>query len=216
MKGNFVKLRPLEEEDYALFSQWVVPSKTSALARGSQDFATTEEVKQDIKHGNTRYAMVLTHEDKKIGFVSWQPQKYEGSYLLGGVIGDPDLWDSGYGAEASILIMDYLFHFKNAHKVQFINGLHNLRSVRFLLKNKVVIEGILRDYFFLDGEYHDAIVSSILRDEYYQDEQNMPEDSIPREEKQKIREELYEYMNGYWLKNTFPDLVTKGELHEVE
>ncbi|NQD67338.1 GNAT family N-acetyltransferase [Bacillus haikouensis] len=215
MEGYLVKLRPIEEEDYELFSKWVVPSTSSALARGSLEFATTEEIKKDIKTGNTRYAMVLTHDDRKIGFVSWQPLKYEGSYVLGGVIGEPELWDNGYGAEASILIMDYLFHSKNAHKVQFINGLYNLRSVRFLIKNKVTIEGILRDHFFIDGEYHDAVVSSILRHEYYADKQNLPQDSIPQEEKLKIRQELYEYMNGYWKDHCLPALINKGERNEL-
>ncbi|MDF1999849.1 GNAT family N-acetyltransferase [Peribacillus simplex] len=215
MKGNFVKLQALEEEDFALFSKWVTPSKVSALARGKQDFVTAEEVRQDIKSGNTRYATVLTHEDKKIGFVSWQPQSYEGSYIIGGVIGDPDLWDMGYGAEASILLLDYLFHSKNAHKVQFINGLYNLRTVRFLMKNKVTIEGILRDYFFLDGEYHDGVISSILRDEYYSHE-DQPEDMIPKSEKEQIRKELYDYLNHQRKDECYPTLLKKGESNGLD
>lgn len=210
MKGHLVKLRAIEEEDYSFFSKWMIPSTLSALARGTQDFASTDEIKKDIQSGNTRYAMVLTHENKKIGFVSWQPQKYEGSYILGGIIGEPELWDNGCGAEASLLLMDYLFHSKNAHKVQFVNGLYNARSVRFLLKNKVVIEGILRDHFFVDGEYHDAVISSILREEYYADSHNQPQDAISKIEKVKIQEELYEYMNGYWKENCFPTLVKKN------
>jgi diamine N-acetyltransferase len=202
MRGNFVRLQALEEEDYKLFSQWVCPSKVSALARGRQDFATEDEIRKDIVNGSTRYATVVTHDGKKIGFVSWETLKY-------GVIGDPELWDMGYGAEASLLLMDYLFHFKNAHKIQFINGLHNMRSVRFLIKNKVTIEGILRDHFFLDGEYHDAVISSILRDEYYG--YSEPEDMIPKSEKQKIREELYEYLQGYWKEECFPKLLKQGE-----
>ncbi|USG66590.1 GNAT family N-acetyltransferase [Brevibacillus ruminantium] len=209
MRGNFVALQPLEDEDYKLFSQWVCPSKVSALARGAQDFVTEEEIRKDIVQGNTRYATVVTHEGKKIGFVSWQPLKYEGSYMLGGVIGDPNLWDMGYGAEASLLLMDYLFHSKNAHKIQFINGLYNLRSVRFLLKNKVTIEGILRDYIFLDGEYHDAVISSILRHEYY--EYSEPGDMIPKSEKQQIREELYAYLQEHWKDECFPNLLRQGE-----
>jgi|GEM_PF-3514905 len=216
MKGNFVKLQALEEEDYALFSKWVCPSKVSALARGSQDYATTEEIRQDIQSGNTRYATVLTHDDKKIGFVSWQVQKYEGSYIIGGVIGEPELWDMGYGAEASVLILDYLFHSKNAHKVQFINGLYNQRSVRFLMKNNMLIEGVLRDYFFLDGEYHDAVVTSVLRDEYYSHgSENQPEDIIPKSEKEQIRKELYEYLNLQWKDEYYHTLLKKGEANEV-
>lgn len=216
MKGQFVKLQALEEVDFALISKWVCPSKVSALARGVQDFATEEEIRQDIKAGKTRYATVLTHDDTKIGFVSWQREKYEGSYVIGGVIGDPDLWDRGYGAEASILLLEYLFHFKNAHKVQFINGLYNLRTVRFLIKNNVAIEGVLRDYYFLDGEYHDAVVSSILRDEYYSEGEQKPQDMIPDNEKEKIRNELYNYLKNQWNNEHLSLLLRKGEANGVE
>lgn len=199
MIGNFVKLQSLENEDYQLFSKWLRPSNVSALARGAQDFVTVEELEKDIKNGNTRYATVLTHEDEKIGFVSWQPQKYEGSYMIGGVIGDEKLWDKGYGAEAALLLLDYLFHYKNAHKVQFINGLYNLRSVRFLIKSNVKIEGILRDYFFLDGKYYDAVISSILRDEYYAyDTDGFNRDMIPKTEKDQIRKEFYDFFKNQW------------------
>ncbi len=203
MKGHLVKLRAMEEEDYELFAEWVTPSKTSSLARGGNDFVTSEEIKADIESSNTQHVMVLTHEDEKIGFISWTPQKYSGNYQLGGVIGVPGLWDSGYGAEAGALAMEYLFHQKNAHKIQFINGLYNLRTVRFIMKSEIVIEGILRDHFFVDGEYHDAIVSSILREEYYGYTDTDTVDSIPKEDKRKIRQELSEYLDDYWAQNDF-------------
>lgn len=198
MEGNLVKLKAIEEEDYRLFAEWIAPSTTSSLARGANDFVNSKEIKVDIEAGNTRYAVVLTHDNKKIGFVSWQPQNYEGSYLLGGVVGVPELWDSGYGAEGGILIMDYLFHQKNARKIQFINGLHNSRTIRFLIKNKVFIEGILRDHFFVDGEYYDAVISSVLREEYYEHSEPGVLDSIPNSEKKEIKQELYGYLNSYW------------------
>ena len=207
MKGLLVKLKAMEEEDFELFAKWVTPSRTSSLARGDNDFATSKEIKADIESGNTQHVMVLTHDNKKIGFISWTPQKCEGNYLLGGVIGEPELWDSGYGAEAGVLAMEYLFHQKNAHKLQFINGLHNLRSVRFIMKANLVIEGVLRDHFFIDGEYHDAIISSILRDEFYSYPDTDKMDSIPRDEKKKIRKELNEYLTEYWVAECFPKLI---------
>ena len=198
MQGDLVKLQALEPEDYKLFAECLRPSKVSALALGTQDFLSIEEIEKNIKLGNTRYATVLTHENEKIGFISWQSQKYEGNYLLGGVIVDQSKWDQGYGAEASLLILEFLFHAKNAHRVQFINAAYNKRTVGFLIKNKVKIEGILRDHLFLDGEYHDAVISSILRDEYYTDDSDFSQDTIPRNEKNQIRKELYEYLEGQW------------------
>lgn len=198
MEGNLVRLRAIKEDDYYSIGKWLTPSIVSSLGRGANDFVQVDDLKKDIENGRTQYAMVLTHDDERIGFVSWEPLKYEGNYMLGGIIGDQEKWDNGYGAEASLLIMDYLFHQKNAHKIQFINGLYNLRSVRFLIKNGVVVEGILRDHFFVDGEFHDAVISSVLREEYYQDPNNHPLDTIPSAEKEKVRKEIYEYLNSHW------------------
>ena len=198
MKGALVKLQAIEPEDYKLFAECFRPSKVSALALGTQDFVTIEEVEKNIKFGNTRYATVLTHENDKIGFISWQSQKYEGNYLLGGIIVDQNKWDQGYGAEASLLILDFLFHTKNAHRVQFINAAYNRRTIGFLIKNKVKIEGVLRDHIFMDGEYHDAVISSILREEYYEDNRSLSKDTISKDEKDKIRKDLYQYLENQW------------------
>lgn len=199
MKGNLVYFAPLEEEDFELIAKCVQPSMTSALGRGRQEFVTVDVIKNDILNGNTGYATCKTiKDDKKIGFVSWRPLTYEGNYELGGVILEPELWDMGYGAEGSLLALDYLFHFKNAHRVQFVTGLFNYRTVKMLMKTELTIEGILRDYYYLDGEYHDAIVWSILRDEFYSLKDYKPVDAIPREKKLQIKKEFREYLEKHW------------------
>ena len=61
----------------------------------------------------------------------------------------------------------------------------------------VHVDGILRDYYFLDGTYHDAVAASILRDEYYNLRNSVrmaPADIVPREEKEKARELLAKYL----------------------
>lgn len=77
------------------------------------------------------------------------------------------------------------------------------------MKTKLVIEGILRDHYFIDGEYHDAVVSSILRDEFYEYPETDSIDSIPKEEKRAIRQELNEYLSDYWKEECFPKLIER-------
>ncbi|MFJ7913506.1 MULTISPECIES: GNAT family N-acetyltransferase [unclassified Lysinibacillus] len=175
MKGLMVSLVPFEEDDVELIYKWRQSDLTSTLMSGSLDFVSLNEMKEQMKQDKTRYVGVKTNAGRKIGFVSWHEVKTQGNYQIGGTIGDPSIWDEGYGVEATKLIMDYLFHFKNAHRLQFITGLYNTRTISMLMKHSTQIEGILRDYYFLDGKYHDAVICSVLRDEYYEYYEENPE-----------------------------------------
>lgn len=170
-----VSLVPFEEDDVELIYKWRQSDLTSTLMSGSLDFVSLNEMKEQMRQDKTRYVGVKTNAGRKIGFVSWHEVKTQGNYQIGGTIGDPSIWDEGYGVEATKLIMDYLFHFKNAHRLQFITGLYNTRTISMLMKHSTQIEGILRDYYFLDGKYHDAVICSVLRDEYYEYYEENPE-----------------------------------------
>ncbi|KMK95013.1 GNAT family N-acetyltransferase [Rossellomorea marisflavi] len=175
MKGLMVTLVPFEEEDVELIYQWRQSDLTSTLMSGSLNFVSLSEMKEQMKQDKSRYVGVKTNAGRKIGFISWHEVKTQGNYQIGGTIGDPSIWDEGYGVEATKLVMDYLFHFKNAHRLQFVTGLYNTRTIGMLMKHTTQIEGILRDYYFLDGSYHDAVICSVLRDEYYEYYEENPE-----------------------------------------
>jgi len=165
MEGTLVRLVPVEEADYPLVARWLQPSLAATMGAGGT--ATYRSV-ESIRDGMSKLPLVMieTKDGRKVGLVQWRVLGHDRSYELGAVVGDPELWDSGCGAEASLLALDYLFRFRDAHRVQFTAGLYNRRVLTFLFKTDVVIEGILRDYFYFDGRYHDAVVASMLRPEY--------------------------------------------------
>ncbi|MGW6917518.1 GNAT family N-acetyltransferase [Kitasatospora sp. NPDC054939] len=212
MQGFLTRLVPAEDEDFTLVSTWLRPSYEGALgAGGESEFYSSAQIRSGLTKSTG--AMVETLDGRKVGYVQWRLLKHGGSYEIGGMIGDPKLWDSGCGAEASLLVLDYLFHAKNAHRVQFMTGTYNRRVINFLIKSEVVIEGVLRDYFFVDGEYHDAVVASLLRDEYYAAAAKPGAhpifDMIPAEERTAGRAELREHLRTHW--DSFrSDLVDRG------
>lgn len=165
MEGTLVRLVPVQEADYPLVARWLQPSLVATMGAGGT--ATYRSV-ESIRDGMSKLPLVMieTKDGSKVGLVQWRVLGHDRSYELGAVVGDPELWDTGCGAEASLLALDYLFRFQDAHRVQFTVGLYNRRVLTFLFKTDVVIEGILRDYFYFDGHYHDAVVASMLRPEY--------------------------------------------------
>nr|MDT0660477.1 GNAT family protein [Micromonospora sp. DSM 115978] len=212
MQGYLARLVAVEEADYELITRWVQPSHAGALgAGGDTEFYTLETIRAAMK--KNPMAMIESRDGRKVGLVQWHTQRNARSYELGAMVGDPELWDSGCGAEASLLALDYLFRCKDAHRVQFMTGLYNRRVLSFLFKTDVVIEGILRDYFYFDGRYHDAVVASVLRPEYDAlvaagDDLLRAAEQVPVEEKELAAKEFRTQMRQRW-ERMFTELVER-------
>ncbi|GAB1688996.1 GNAT family N-acetyltransferase [Krasilnikovia sp. M28-CT-15] len=203
MRGKFVELRPpTDTDDYALIASWVRPLSAAAVLAGDNEVLSAEEIQQINRTGTVRHLMVVTHSGDPIGVVSWRPHGAPGGYSIGSAVGDQQRWAEGYGGEASALLVDYLFHICNAHRIQVVTALFNKHSMRMVARAAFVLEGILRDHYFLDGEYHDAAIWSMLRDEYYAEVRRAaaihPEfgapDLVPAADKAEARRTLTEYL----------------------
>jgi RimJ/RimL family protein N-acetyltransferase len=86
--------------------------------------------------------------------------------ILGITIGEKDYWDQGYGAEAVITLLRFVFKEMNLHRVSLRVYEFNYRAIRCYEKCGFVSEGRLRQAHFHDGDYHDELVMGILREEF--------------------------------------------------
>ncbi|MFE6738010.1 GNAT family N-acetyltransferase [Streptomyces tubercidicus] len=197
MRGDFVSLQACTDEDFQLIADWS-GSTVSTYSSGSPQFLSAEVLRQAVQQGGMNYLMVVTHEGQRVGAVNWGPLAYGGSYTIGSAIGASGLWTQGYGVEANVLLLNYLFHAKNAHRVQLTLGMHNRHMVQIITHGGFTLEGVLRDYFFLDGQYFDAVVCSLLRQEFYElaraSELGLAADVIPADEKAEARELFLEHL----------------------
>ncbi len=67
-----------------------------------------------------------------------------------------------YGTEAARLAVDYGLHTLNLHRIELEVYDFNPRARHVYEKIGFVVEGVRRDALLWDGEYHDAILMSIL------------------------------------------------------
>lgn len=179
-----VTLAPVTEEDYALLAQWA-SAEAGIYATGTKSQVSAAEFKAFLDRADDEFLMACTPDGQAIGTVSWKPAQAPGSYIVGTIIGDPDMWGVGFGLEATILLVGLLFDSKNAHRVEFTCGVFNQRMVEIFCSGLITVEGILRDYYFVDGAYHDALIGSILKDEYYAVRE--PSETVPAKEKEAAR-----------------------------
>ncbi|MFI6765899.1 GNAT family N-acetyltransferase [Streptomyces sp. NPDC050355] len=155
------------DDDWAAIASWLRPGSPAAVLSGDWELLGAAEVEQANRSGRVHHLVIRTKDGERIGTVSYQRSGRIGGFTVGGAIGSPELWRRGYGAEAVVLLVDYLFHQLDAHRVQVTTAGYNKGIIRLMTKTPFTVEGILRDHCYLDGRYHDAIVWGLLRDEHY-------------------------------------------------
>ncbi|OLL74517.1 hypothetical protein Ae263Ps1_2431c [Pseudonocardia sp. Ae263_Ps1] len=172
MLGRLVALEAPTECDFITVAEWLAPTSAVAVLTGdSRERVTADGLSAAHRDGSIDFWMVrpLTGTDgdrRHVGVVNSRRVGGAGTFTIGGAVADPGRWSQGLGAEAFGLLVDHLFLQQCAHRVQFQTALYNRGMIEMLTRGGFVLEGILRDHHFLDGDYHDATIWSILRAEF--------------------------------------------------
>lgn len=94
------------------------------------------------------------------GFHKWNKRNFraEIGYDL-----SPSFWRQGYMSEALRSIISYGFEEMKLNRVDALVYIQNDRSIHLLQNLGFNKEGILRDYFYLDGKFYDHYLFAILK-----------------------------------------------------
>lgn len=182
-------LTDLDEDDAQILSHWLRrQSSTAILTSGGRERVTAQQLLQCDDAPGDSFLMVKTVEHgRPVGYVSYQGRGMR-VYEAGVGIGDTNAWGAGYGAEAIALLFELLFHRMGAHRVQVSIASYNWRSLAMVKRSGLTVDGVLRENVFLDGEWHDTVIASMLDREYYESPMYGPEsDVIPADAKRKAK-----------------------------
>jgi diamine N-acetyltransferase len=78
----------------------------------------------------------------------------------------PSVWGKGIAYESSNMLMDYAFNTLNLRKICSTSFADNKAVVKLLHKLGGKEEGLLRQHFYLNGEFRDIISWGILKSDY--------------------------------------------------
>jgi len=87
---------------------------------------------------------------------------------VGILIGDKNYWNQGYGTEAMALLLAHGFNTLNMNRIFLRVYETNPRAIRSYEKAGYVLEGRQRQAHFIDGEYVDVLLMSVLHGEWIQ------------------------------------------------
>ncbi|WP_445444870.1 GNAT family N-acetyltransferase [Clavibacter sp. km3a] len=204
MPRERLRLRPPLDEDFPLISRWISADSAGAAYTGDVgENVSPERIRELHVSGAVNYLMIDVPGLGAVGLVNWGHRGHSRAYAIAIVLGEETHWQSGYGAEAFVRLIDHLFQQLDAWRIEITTASYNPYTIPAFARLRLTIEGVLRDYFYIDGEYHDATVWSLIRPEYFAAiDQGDPfgaapfAPAVPPEAKAKARAALASYLSG--------------------
>ncbi|MFX1418812.1 MAG: GNAT family N-acetyltransferase [Promethearchaeota archaeon] len=174
LRGKRVKLGPIKREYIESFLKWFNdPEITQYLLEFRPMTRMAEEEWMDNlknREDTILFSIVIPNEDgseKLIGNcgihkIDWKNRVGE----VGIVIGEKEYQNKGFGTEAMELLLEYGFKTANLNRLELYTYDFNIGASKSYKKVGFVEEGRRRQFIWINGSYHDAILMGILAEEW--------------------------------------------------
>jgi len=177
--GNKIYLREIEPADLnENYQQWFNDEEVCQF----NSHHRFPNYKQDMDNyyntiikskNNLILAIILKKTDKHIGNISLQSIDFiNRSAEFAIIIGDKSSWGKGVGGEAVDLVINHGFGQLNLNRIYCGTSRENIGMQRLAEKFGFKKEGIFRQAFFKNDQYHDTIIYGLTRDRYEREKKN--------------------------------------------
>jgi ribosomal-protein-alanine N-acetyltransferase len=165
LKGENICFKPLSTNDAQAIHNYASDEEVSRFI-GWNLMNTLNETSEYIETmlkresaGTHLYAsIVLKSTQEIIGTAMIFNFDKEANQAEIGYVFHKDHWGKGYGAESVVLMSDFAFEALNLHKLHASVVDANIGSARILEKNGYQLEGRLKDHYFIEDKYYDALL----------------------------------------------------------
>lgn len=168
-----LRLRPLKESDASAIQNLGNNKEIWRWVRDRFPHPFTLEDARDyldrLSNNKLRFYRAIEFEDKVVGVIGLRKREYiyRFSCELGYWIGQP-YWNMGFATQAVKTMLSIAFDEWEMERVDAYTMQGNDASQRVLEKAEFTYEGVMRKGLYKDGEFHDQLFFSILKDEYYE------------------------------------------------
>lgn len=169
LKGDKVYLRSVEKRDVSIFSSFASDKEIRRYDGGNTIYPSTEYIIQhfdELMNIDRKTLSIINEKGTLVGYVTYKEYKDTSNvYSIGITIGSL-YWNRGYGQDAINVLLNYLFMYRNAQRIELEVVSYNERAIRCYERCGFIIEGTKRKKFFCRGQYHDVLIMGILREDY--------------------------------------------------
>jgi RimJ/RimL family protein N-acetyltransferase len=168
-----IKLKPLTKEHLTPFYTWLNDDNVINYSLTLfQQLSTEKEISEwyssllkDSKNYTT--GIFLKESEVLIGYAgicNISNTNRSGEFFI--FIGDKTQWGKGIGTQVTKQILAYGFEKLNLNRIMLTVSAPNNGGIRAYVKAGFKKEGVMRNACFREGQFHDKIMMSILRDEW--------------------------------------------------
>ena len=170
--GERIELRRHARENYRLYGEWYGDPeiwRLTSCAASPPSPSAVERLFEDREHSPTddSFAIHLKDEEEPIGVISLMNiSEANDSAELSVIVGHPEDRNQGYGAEAIATILRYGFEELGLNRIGLSVFEFNEDAISTYEKLGFRDEGRLRQALKRDDAFHDAILMSVLKQEW--------------------------------------------------
>lgn len=173
LEGENIILRPLSNKDKLDgYAEWINDQDTTLFMGSGRFPLNNEDIKEFINsYSKSKDGMLLGVFRKRslmhignitLHMIDWRNRNAE----IGVIIGNQRVRGKGYATEAIRLVAAHSFTRLNLKKLYCGMMKGNEASKRAFEKVGFKVEGVLREHFYLNGEYLDCYRMGLLKGEF--------------------------------------------------
>lgn len=170
IRGKLTYLRPVEKTDRDLLLKWANDETVMTYLNSHFPFSEAHEEAwiDRVSRSETDRSFVISAIDgPPVGTIGLRAINHrDRSAELGVSIYEKGYWGRGYGSDAIVALLRFVFEEMNFHRVQLDVHEDNLRARRAYEKCGFIVEGLLRGKTFRGGCYTNGILMSILAEDF--------------------------------------------------
>lgn len=170
IKGKITNLRPLEKTDSQNLATWINDPEVRYLVSNTLPRTPhfeegwvegLEKDKENVVFG------IETKEGELIGVmgihkIDWVHR----TCTTGAIIGKKEFWGKGFGTDAKMHLLEYVFNTLNLRKVYSTVISYNKRSLNYSLHCGYKVEGSKVKHIFKNGRYWDLIELALFKKDW--------------------------------------------------
>lgn len=168
--GKNLYLRPVLKSDFEVLIGWM--NDREVLQFLTMYLPMTEKMemewieKRSINENNIVLAIVL-NDNTLIGTIGIHNIKWKDQTATSGCcIGRKECWGKGFGTEAKMLMLHYVFYELNLRKINSFVFSNNPRSLAYQKKCGGKVEGVMKKQVYHDGKYLNQISMAVFKEDF--------------------------------------------------
>jgi len=171
LEGQYVRLRPLTVEDAAMTQRWRTGGRARLLNRGA---TTVDEQRTWIAarpDNEYNFIQVVKATEQPVGMISLVDvdlvhRRAEPAHFLIGEEAAVKASKAPIALEATLLLYNLAFDTLKLHRIYGPISSDNKKMLAYHLYLGMSEEGRLRDHYWLNGKWSDAVMIGMLESEY--------------------------------------------------